>query len=63
MSNFVNGQNLLTAPEIRRFVLRNNFSDQESLVTDQQLRAAFKDKYDKITSNRDSAWTVYEYFE
>ncbi|AKU43701.1 hypothetical protein CPT_Merlin55 [Citrobacter phage Merlin] len=63
MSNFVNGQNLLTAPEIKRYVLKNNFSGQEHLATEEQLRAAFKNKYDKITSNRDSAWTVYEYFE
>ncbi len=63
MSNFVNGQNLLTAPEIKRYVLRNNFSDQEHLVTEEQLRAAFKNQYDKITSNRSPAWTVYEYFE
>ncbi|QQG32321.1 hypothetical protein CkP1_0051 [Citrobacter phage CkP1] len=63
MSNFVNGQQLLAAPELKRYVLTNNISDEEHLVTESQLRVAFGDLCDTIMSNRDDAWTVTEYFE
>jgi hypothetical protein len=63
MANFVNGQQLLAVPEIKRYVLTNNFTGEENLVTEAQLRDAFKDQCDKIMSNRNSAWTVTDYFE
>lgn len=63
MSDFKTGQHLLAIPEIKRYVLINNFSGDENLVTEKQLQIAFKDEYVKIMSNRHDAWTVTEYFE
>lgn len=61
--NYATGQHLLAVPEIKRYVLRNTFSDQEHIVTEDQLKEAFKDQYQKIMSNRSNAWLVYEYFD
>ena len=36
------GQHLLTFPEIKRYILRNNFSNEEHIVTESMLRNAFK---------------------
>ena len=60
---FVTGQHLLATPDIKRYVLVNNFSDQHHLVTEKMLRDAFKDQCVKIMSNRHPAWFVYEYYE
>lgn len=57
------GQQLLVVPEIKRYVLLNTFSGEEHIVTEQSLRDAFKDQYQKIMSNRSNAWFVYEYFD
>ncbi|AEO97036.1 hypothetical protein CPTAKMNP4_050 [Salmonella phage vB_SenM-AKM_NP4] len=63
MTDFKNGQQLLAVPEIKRYILTNNFSGEDHLVTEIQLRDAFKDEYVKIMSNRNTAWTVIEYFD
>ena len=63
MSDFITGQHLLAVPEIKRFVLVNNFSGDEHLVTEEFLRNAFKSEYVRIMSNRNPAWFVYEYFD
>lgn len=57
------GQQLLVVPEIKRYVLLNTFSGEEHIVTEQSLRDAFKEHYQKIMSNRSNAWFVYEYFD
>lgn len=62
-SNFITGQHLLAVPELKRYVLVNNFSGDEHLVTEDYLRNAFTSEYDKIMSNRNPAWFVYEYFD
>lgn len=60
---FSSGQHLLTVPEIKRYVLQNNFSGQEHIVTEQMLKDAFKSEYTKIMANRNAAWTVTDYYE
>ncbi|MCO0615539.1 protein GP45.2, partial [Lutimaribacter sp. EGI FJ00015] len=52
-----------TFPELKRYVLTNNFSGEEHVVTEQHLKDAFGKQYDKISSNRHPAWTVSEFFE
>ena len=54
------GQHLLTIPEIKRYILRNNFSNE---VTEYMLKNAFKAEYTKIMSNRNEAWTVTDYYD
>lgn len=63
MKHYTTGDHLQVAPELRRFVLVSNFSGEEHIVTDAQLRSAFKEEYDKVSSNRHHAWIVYEYFD
>jgi hypothetical protein len=63
MSDFITGQHLLAVPEVKRFVLENNFSGDRHLVTEHYIRNAFKSECDKIMSNRHPAWFVYEYFD
>lgn len=60
---FATGQQLLATPDLKRYVLVNNFSEENHLVTKEMLQNAFKDKYDKIMSNREPAWFVYEYYD
>lgn len=60
---FETGQHLLAHPEIKRYVLTNNANQMNHLVTEQMLRNAFPDEYDKIMSNRNPSWFVYEYFD
>lgn len=60
---FTTGQHLLAFPEIKRYVLRNTFSDECHLVTKQMLKDAFLDTYDKIMANRVNAWVVEDYFD
>lgn len=57
------GQHLLVVPEIKKYVLTNTFSGEEHIVTEQMLKSAFKDEYNKIMSNRNSAWTVADFYE
>lgn len=57
------GQQLLTVPELKRYVLRNNFSGEEHIVTEAMLQNAFKSAYTKIMSNRNDAWTVTDYYD
>lgn len=60
---FETGQHLLAHPEIKRYVLTNNTTEVNHLVTEEMLRNAFLDECDKIMSNRNPAWFVYEYFD
>lgn len=60
---FTTGQQLLARPELKRYVLTNSHNDMNHLVTEEMLRTAFKDEYDKIMSNRNPSWFVYEYFD
>lgn len=60
---YSSGQHLLTVPEIKRYILTNNFSGEEHIVTEQMLRNAFGNEYYKIMANRNSAWFVTDYFE
>lgn len=60
---YATGNELLTFPELKRYVLTNNFSGEEHIVTEQHLKDAFGKQYDKISSNRHPAWTVSEFFE
>lgn len=61
--NFETGQHLLASPEVKRYVLTNNTTQTNHLVTEKMLRNAFLDECDKIMSNRHPAWFVYEYFD
>lgn len=63
MAEYSTGQHLLTIPEIKRYILRNNFSNEEHIVTESMLKNAFKSEYTKIMSNRNEAWTVIDYYD
>ena len=63
MKQHATGNELLTFPELKRYILISTFSGEEHIVTDKQLRDAFKEDYDKISSNRHPAWLVSEYFD
>lgn len=63
MKQYATGNELLTFPEIKRYVLINNFSGEEHIVTENQMKSAFGNEYDKISSNRHPAWMVTEYFD
>lgn len=52
-----------TYPEVKKFVLVNLFTNQEKIVTHQQLEQAFGDQLPKIKSGRNPAWMVIDYYE
>lgn len=63
MKQYATGNELLTLPELRKYLLTSNFSGEEHVVTEQMLRDAFGEEYDRISSNRHPAWMVIDYFD
>lgn len=60
----VTGQWLTTWPELKRFRLINLFSGDSHIVTEQMVKTAFNETdYNKIMSNRHTAWFLEDYFE
>lgn len=60
----VTGQWLMTWPELKRFRLVNLFSGDSHIVTEQMIKNAFKETdYNRIMSNRHTAWFLEDYFE
>ncbi|WDS61597.1 hypothetical protein [Cronobacter phage vB_Cdu_VP8] len=58
-------QHLQCAPEIKQYLLVNNLTKDERLVTMEQLEAAFEDRPDelqRVKTNRSDVWFLEDYF-
>lgn len=62
----IENQHLLCFPEIKKYILRNEFSGAERLVTIEMLDSIFEEKPDelqKIKSGRSKFWFLEDYFD
>lgn len=62
----IENQHLLCFPEIKRYILRNEYSGVERLVTMKMLDSIFEDNEDelmKVKSGRSRFWFLEDYFE
>lgn len=51
-------------PEIKRYILVNNFSDDENIVTEFNLKNAFTESdIMKIKSGRHTGFTLFDYYD
>lgn len=60
------GQQLLCAPEIKRYILNNSLTNEEHMVTMDMVIDAFGHndvELQKILSGRSPVWFLEEYFE
>lgn len=59
-------QHLLCYPEIKRYILRNEYSGAERLVTMEMLESIFESnesELEKVKSGRSRFWFLEDYFE
>lgn len=62
----IENQHLLCFPEVKRYILRNEFSGTERLVTMKMLDSIFENnevELMKVKSGRSSFWFLEDYFE
>jgi hypothetical protein len=51
-------------PEIKKYTLTNLYTNEETLVTKEQLLAAFGEEgFLKIKSGRNDAWLLSDYYD
>lgn len=59
-------QHLLCYPEVKRYILRNEYSGAERLVTMEMLESIFEDnesELEKVKSGRSRFWFLEDYFD
>lgn len=62
----IENQHLLCYPEIKRYILRNEHSGAERLVTMEMVDSIFEEnpkELQKVKSGRSSFWFLEDYFE
>ena len=65
-NRMLENQHLLCYPEVKRYILRNEYSGAERLVTMEMLESIFESnesELEKVKSGRSRFWFLEDYFD